>query len=139
MLRQKLGNGEMMYNIIFQTFITLDKLTHQEILYRLDIPDRDDRFRFSLQWSADTAEKAGVGILLEQLGNKKSDFIVMALIDYLQCHPEVAIPGAKINITYHEGTASGNGQGYGEDLCGGVFGRNGCPPGKELPILGNAA
>ena len=39
-LRQKLGKGEMMYNIIFQTFITPDKLTHQEILYRLDISDR---------------------------------------------------------------------------------------------------
>lgn len=39
-LRQKPGNGEMMYNIIFQTFITPDKLTHSEILYRLDISDR---------------------------------------------------------------------------------------------------
>ena len=39
-LRQKPGNGEMMYNIIFQTFVTPDKLTHQEILYRLDISDR---------------------------------------------------------------------------------------------------
>ena len=43
------------------------------------------------------------------------------------------------SATVYEGTASGNGQGYGEDLCGEVFGRNGCPPGKELPILGNAA
>ncbi len=41
-----------------------------------------------------------MGALLEQLGNKKSDFIVMAVIDYLQRHPEAAIPGAKINITY---------------------------------------
>lgn len=39
-LRQKPGNGQMMYDIIFQTFITPDKLTHQEILYRLDISDR---------------------------------------------------------------------------------------------------
>ena len=39
-LRQKPGNGETMYNIIFQTFVTPDKLTHQEILYRLDISDR---------------------------------------------------------------------------------------------------
>lgn len=39
-LQQKPGNGEMMYNIIFQTFVTPDKLTHQEILYRLDISDR---------------------------------------------------------------------------------------------------
>lgn len=39
-LRQKPGNGETMYNIIFQTFITPEKLTHTEILYRLNISDR---------------------------------------------------------------------------------------------------
>ncbi|MCM1376794.1 MAG: hypothetical protein NC245_17095 [Muribaculum sp.] len=61
---------------------------------------RDDRFRFSLQWSADTEEKARVGAFLEQLGNKKSDFIVMAVMEYLEQHPEITIPGAKIKITY---------------------------------------
>ena len=61
---------------------------------------RDDRFRFSLQWSADTEEKAKVGTILEQLGNKKSDFIVMAVMEYLQRHPKDAAPGAKIKITY---------------------------------------
>ncbi len=45
-------------------------------------------------------EKAKVGAFLEQLGNKKSDFIVMAVMEYLQQHPEAAIPGAKIKITY---------------------------------------
>lgn len=39
-LRHKPGNGEQMYDIIFQTFLTPDKLTHAEILYRLDISDR---------------------------------------------------------------------------------------------------
>lgn len=39
-LRHKPGNGEMMYNIIFQTFLTPEKLTHTEILYRLSISDR---------------------------------------------------------------------------------------------------
>lgn len=39
-LRQKPGNGEAMYNIIFQTFLTPEKLSHTEILYRLDISDR---------------------------------------------------------------------------------------------------
>lgn len=39
-LRNKPGNGELMYNIIFQTFITPDKLTHSDILYRLDISER---------------------------------------------------------------------------------------------------
>lgn len=39
-LRHKPGNGELMYNIIFQTFITPDKLSHSDILYRLDISER---------------------------------------------------------------------------------------------------
>ena len=39
-LRHKPGNGEMLYNIIFQTFITPDKPSHSEILYRLDISER---------------------------------------------------------------------------------------------------
>jgi len=41
-----------------------------------------------------------VGALLERMGNKKSDFIVMAIMDYLQRHPEADLPGAKIKITY---------------------------------------
>ena len=39
-LRHKPGNGEMMYNIIYQTFIIPEKLSHADILYRLDISDR---------------------------------------------------------------------------------------------------
>ena len=39
-LRNKPGNGELMYNIIFQTFITPDKPSHSDILYRLDISER---------------------------------------------------------------------------------------------------
>lgn len=62
---------------------------------------RDDRYRFSLQWSADTEEKVRVGSLLERMGNKKSDFIVMAVMDYLQRHPDTDIPGTKIKITCH--------------------------------------
>ena len=62
---------------------------------------RDDRYRFSLQWSADTEEKVRVGSLLERMGNKKSDFIVMAIMDYLQRHPDTDIPGTKIKNTCH--------------------------------------
>ena len=61
---------------------------------------QDDRFRFSLQWRADTEEKSRVGSLLERMGNKKSDFIVMAVVDYLERHPEMEMPGSKIKITY---------------------------------------
>ena len=39
-LRHKPGNGELLYNIIFQPFITPDKPSHSEILYRLDISER---------------------------------------------------------------------------------------------------
>lgn len=60
---------------------------------------RDDKFRFSLQWSADTQERQRAGDLLERLGNKKSDFIVMAVTDYIQRHPEIALPGTKVKIT----------------------------------------
>ena len=39
-LRHKPGNGELMYNIIFQTYISPDKPSHTDILYRLDISER---------------------------------------------------------------------------------------------------
>ena len=39
-LRQKPGNGEKMYDVIYQSFIMPDKLTHANILYRLDLSDR---------------------------------------------------------------------------------------------------
>ena len=58
-----------------------------------------DKYRFSLQWSGDTQERVAVGELLEKLGNKKSDFIVLAIWEYLQRHPETLTPGIKIQIT----------------------------------------
>ena len=39
-LRQKPGNGELMYQVIYETFITPEKLSHAEILYRLNISSR---------------------------------------------------------------------------------------------------
>lgn len=60
---------------------------------------RNDKFRFSLQWSADTQERLQAGDLLERLGNKKSDFIVMAVTDYVQRHPDITLPGSKVKIT----------------------------------------
>ncbi len=60
---------------------------------------KDDKYRFSLQWGSDTQEKIAAGDFLEKLGNKKSDFIVLAIWEYLQRHPEAVMPGAKIKIT----------------------------------------
>lgn len=41
-----------------------------------------------------------VGLLLEQMGNRKSDFIVMAVTEYIQRHPEIVTPGVQVKISY---------------------------------------
>lgn len=60
---------------------------------------RDDKYRFSLSWGRDTAEKIAVGDLLEKLKNRKSDLIVQAVWEYIWNHPEVMAENAKIVIT----------------------------------------
>ncbi|MPM41363.1 hypothetical protein SDC9_88018 [bioreactor metagenome] len=59
----------------------------------------DNKYRFTLQWGTDSEEKHAVGQLLEKLGNKKSEFVIMALTEYLRAHPEAAVPECKISIT----------------------------------------
>jgi hypothetical protein len=56
-----------------------------------------DKYRFSLQWGAVTAEKVRAGDFLESLGNRKSEFVVVAVTEYLAAHPE-ALPSGKIRI-----------------------------------------
>ena len=58
----------------------------------------DNKFRFSLQWGSDSAEKIQVGKLLERLGNKKSEFVVMAVAEYLRNHPDITRSSGKIRI-----------------------------------------
>lgn len=60
---------------------------------------RDDKYRFSLGWGRDTAEKIAVGDFLEKLKNRKSDFIVQAVWEYIRNHPEVMAENDKIVIT----------------------------------------
>lgn len=60
---------------------------------------RDDKYRFSLSWGRDTAEKIAVGDLLEKLKNRKSDLIVQAVWEYIGNHPEAMAENAKIVIT----------------------------------------
>lgn len=60
---------------------------------------RDDKYRFSLSWGRDTAEKITVGDLLEKLKNRKSDLIVQAVWEYIGNHPAVMAENAKIVIT----------------------------------------
>ena len=60
---------------------------------------RDDKYRFSLSWGRETAEKIAVGDFLEKLKNRKSDLIVQAVWEYIGNHPEVMAENAKIVIT----------------------------------------
>jgi hypothetical protein len=57
-----------------------------------------DKFRFSLQWGAETVEQIQAGDFLESLGNRKSEFVVMAVAAYLSVHPEAYSPGQKPKI-----------------------------------------
>ena len=62
---------------------------------------KDDKYRFSLGWSRDTAEKIAVGDLLEKLKNHKSDLVVQAVWEYIGNHPEVMAENTKIVIAVH--------------------------------------
>lgn len=44
---------------------------------------KDGKYRFTLQFSANSEEQIRVGELLEKLGNRKSTIIVSALSDYI--------------------------------------------------------
>ena len=57
-----------------------------------------DKYRFSLQWGADTAEKIQTGDLLGSLGNKKSEFVVAAVSEYLLNHPEILSDGRRLQL-----------------------------------------
>ena len=52
-----------------------------------------DKYRFTLQWNTATAEKVQVGDFLENLGNKKSEIIVLAVAEYILAHPDSLPPG----------------------------------------------
>lgn len=64
---------------------------------------KDGKYRFSLQFGADTEDQIKVGELLEKLGNKKSSFVVMALNEYLSAHPELQSGDCKIEVKIASG------------------------------------
>ena len=47
-----------------------------------------EKYRFTLQWGSETVEKIKAGELLKSFGNRKSDFIVMTITDYIRSHSE---------------------------------------------------
>ena len=50
---------------------------------------RDGKYRFTLQFPADTERRILAGELLEQLGNRKGAVVVSALCEYADRHPEL--------------------------------------------------
>ena len=59
----------------------------------------DNKYRFTPQWGLDTMEKAQAGQLLEKLGNRKSEFVVLAVSEYAKAHPEITEPGSTVKIS----------------------------------------
>ena len=61
-----------------------------------------DKYRFTLQWGAGTEEKIQAGEFLESLGNRKSEFVVLAISEYLRVHPETLPPGRKLKLVVQQ-------------------------------------
>lgn len=59
---------------------------------------KDGKYRYSLQFGADSEEEVRAGELLERLGNKKSVVIVAALNAYIASHPELENSHSKIEV-----------------------------------------
>lgn len=65
---------------------------------------RDGRYRFPLQFGAETTEQVQAGELLERLGNRKSAIVVAALNEYITAHPEFAGPAdRKVHVKIEGG------------------------------------
>ena len=59
---------------------------------------KPDKYRFTLQWKSNTAEKVQAGEVLECLGNRKSEFVLLAISEYLAAHPEAIGAGNQLRI-----------------------------------------
>ena len=59
---------------------------------------KNGKYRFSLQFAAESNDQICVGEFLERLGNRKSTVIVAALNEYLSNHPEINSSEAHIKV-----------------------------------------
>ena len=64
--------------------------------------ETSEKYRFTLQWGSETPEKIQAGELLKNLANRKSEFIVMAVCEYIKAHPDIA-SGQKLKIIIKPG------------------------------------
>jgi len=68
---------------------------------------KDGKYRFTLQFGADSEEQIRVGEFLESLGNKKSAVMVDVLNEYLVSHPELVKAQGKIEVKVASGYSQG--------------------------------
>jgi len=61
---------------------------------------KDGKYRFSLQFGSETEAEILVGDFLERIGNKKSEFIIPVIADYLTRHPELQSTNVKIEVKF---------------------------------------
>ena len=59
---------------------------------------KNGKYRFTLQFGADSEEQIRVGEFLENLGNKKSIVMVDVLNEYLLSHPKLQKGNCKIEV-----------------------------------------
>lgn len=64
---------------------------------------KDGKYRFTLQFGADSEEQIRVGEFLESLGNKKSTVLVDVLNEYLLSNPELQEAHYKIEVKVASG------------------------------------
>jgi len=50
---------------------------------------KNGKYRFTLQFGAETVEEQRAGDFLEMLGNRKSPIVVAAINSYIEQHPEL--------------------------------------------------
>lgn len=67
---------------------------------------KNGKYRYSLQFSANSNEEIKAGELLERLGNKKSVVIVAALNEYLASHPDLERSHGKIEVKMYSSCKS---------------------------------
>ena len=64
---------------------------------------KEGKYRFTLQFGADSEEQIQAGELLERLGNKKSAVVVAALNEYMDLHPGLRDSVCKIEVNAASG------------------------------------
>ena len=60
---------------------------------------KDGKYRYTLQFGMDTEEERRAGEFLERLGYRKSPFIVAAINECLDNHPELGSDQSKVQFT----------------------------------------